>query len=161
MKSSILICLFSLVFLTGLSPSEPPKWIALLNSLRTEKQRIERCLISVSKELQTTKQAYADLGKQHTMMQSEYADWKQALQERVKRLEEERTRLLADKALLAKRNAELGESESCLMSLKAVCSQTVKEAEVAIDERDTWRTIGLIGIPVAAIIGFFIGAFAF
>ena len=161
MKSSILICLFSLVFLTALSPSEPPKWIGLLNSLRLEKQRIERCLISVSKELQTTKQAYADLGKQHTMTQSEYADWKQALQERMKRLEGEKTRLLADKALLAKRNAELAESESSLTSLKTACSKTVKEAEVAIDERDTWRTIGLIGIPVAAIIGFFIGAFAF
>jgi len=83
------------------------------------------------------------------------------LQERVQQLEGEKTRLLADKALLAKRNEELAESETSLMSLKSVCSKTVKEAETAIEARDTWRTIGLIGIPVAAIIGFFIGAFAF
>ena len=157
MKRSILLCLFSLAFLAGLWPAEPPMWIGLLGSLRIENQRIANCLNSVAEELQAIEKAYAELEKQHDTMESELNDSKQAVKLRVTQLESEQKQLLADKAHLAKRAQELHVSESSLTDLKITCTKTLQEAEAAIDARDLWIGVALIGIPVAVVVGLVIG----
>ena len=157
MKRSIFLCLFSLAFLAGLWPAEPPMWIGLLGSLRIENQRIANCLNSVAEELQAIEKAYAELEKQHATMQLELNDSREALQEREKQLELEQKRLLADKAHLAKRAQELHVSESSLTDLKTTCTKTLQDAEAAIDARDVWIGVALIGIPVAVVVGLVVG----
>ena len=157
MKRSIFLCLFSLAFLAGLWPADPPMWIGLLGSLRLEKQRIERSLSSVVEEMQAIEKAYAELEKQHDTMESELNDSKQAVKLRVTQLESEQKQLLADKAHLAKRAQELHVSESSLTDLKITCTKTLQEAEAAIDARDLWIGVALIGIPVAVVVGLVVG----
>ena len=157
MKRSILLCLFSLAFLAGLWPAEQPMWIGLLGSLRIENQRIERSLNSVAEELQAIEKAYAELEKQHDTMESELNDSKQAVKLRVTQLESEQKQLLADKAHLAKRAQELHVSESSLTDLKITCTKTLQDAEAAIDARDLWIGVALIGIPVAVVVGLVVG----
>lgn len=153
MKRSILICLFSLMFLVRLWPNEQPEWLSLLQALRLERQRIVNCLSLVEEELTAIETAYAELAKQHGMMQRELNVSKEALRQREKQLGEEQKRLQEEKAQSEKLELELTESASSLTNLKITCEKTLQDAEAAIAARDTWIAVALIGIPVAIVIG--------
>lgn len=161
MKRSIFLCLFFIVIAAGLWSSEQPKWIGLLQSLRVEKQRIMRSLSSVELEMKNMKTAYAEQEKQHESMQSDLADSRKAYELRVLQLEQEKRQLLADRELWETRNAELSGSENSLTSLETIYEITLRDAEAAIEARNTWTIIAIAGTAGALIVGFIIGALAF
>lgn len=152
----------------GLWPNEQPKWMKLLTSLRSERQRIRLSLDSIESELSTTKQALRDLKSEYSQMQTASAEQRTLWNEQKAVYEERKLELEKSKALLTEQRAEsekheaqLLESDQSLTNLRQSFNDYRTEAESQADALDVWRAVALIGIPAGLILGFVLGAILF